>query len=414
MMNFNGSKLLNRMLDNHNTSKALWVTCSLLIALFTTPTFASKTINERVDFSRGLPEESVEDMSVKVLGGAISVGRYYRIMRQRRGTTDYPGISGAFPENYVGSSLRASAANEDFLDERSANLPEQQRDQIGVWQFHRKWHDIIFLNEDANGDFRIGTRDRFEPTLEQKLAAIEYIDRNDYIYERVENTNYFLYEHNGDDLRITLTDTGFLWTNREGDWVAYDFQGKAIVSGDKNSNTITVERDADGFITEYIDRLGQTLVTWEYENRKPVSATDYTGRKVEYVWNGHDLIEVITTRGHSWIYTYREVGDDRVMSSKTDPEDQTFTYNFIVSAGGFITAASSGSSRPDIDIVGDQGPTGIVRGSSGSGGSSTTVRGGGGRSSTIAVAPTLLLRSKTYPDGQLIQYQYFFDFQTDS
>jgi len=265
----------------------------LILFAYSTIASASETIYERVNFAKATHEEIVEDMRVKVLGGHISVQRFYRVMKQypAGGPSDINvGVSGAIGP-YVGNSLRASAANGDFLDQQS-----EKRYDTGVWQFHRKWHDLIFLNAAA-------TSARLTPD------AIKYIDRNDYIYERKKDTDYFEYEHNGADLRITMTDYGYRWTNRDGDWIDYNHDGLATASGDKNNVTITLVRNENGLIHQYKDHLDRVVLSWTYAGVNPASVTDYTGRTVNYTWEGRRLVGVEDTLGNDWSYGYDDFGE---------------------------------------------------------------------------------------------------------
>ncbi|ODS24333.1 hypothetical protein AB835_03990 [Candidatus Endobugula sertula] len=347
--------------------------------------WSSTTILERVNYSYANHEESVEDIKVKILGGDVAVRRYYRIMRQDASDANNNiGLSGALG-NYRGNSLYAG---------KSAGAGSSKR---GVWQFHRQWHDLIFLDRDA---------ERINPTglvpVGGTASVIKYIDRNDYVYIKAPGQNYYHYEYNGADLRITPTDTGYRWSNRKGDWIDYDQSGKALASGNKNDVGITLTRDAQGYIWQYKDHLDKVILTWTYVGDKPTRVEDYTGRRVVYTWTGNDLTAVTTTRGHQWQYAYESVSGNRILTSKTDPEGQTFQYKYQMSTGGYQTIGGSNSSAPDVTIIGNSIPA------------SNSLAAKNTNSYTIAVPPTLVHTAKVYPDGKRQQYTYHYDTNTQA
>jgi RHS repeat-associated protein len=397
-----------------STGKALaaivFSVCLCLIVPSINSAQASTTVSERVDFSRAMPEENVEDMSVKVLGGSISVNRFYRVMKRNPDEAGYPGVSGDL-QGYNGNTLQSEA----FLFEAG----KAKRSDFAVWQFHRRWHDLLFVETrvasatTSGGSSSDGSTTGSGPSSGDSslldAPKPRLIDRNDYLYQLKDGEDYYVYEHNGNDLRITITDTGFRWSNRQGDWIDYDKEGLATRSGNKNGVSINLVRE-NGFITQYKDHFGNTVVTWEYLNGKPIKATDYDGRVVEYKWQGHDLIEVTTTRGHKWKYGYNQIGLNRVMSSKTDPENQTFLYEFQETEGGF-QYSTPGSGGPDVTLIGDDTPVATSPGGSNSGSSSGSSNQIG---FSIPVEPTLMHTAMIYPDGKRVRYQYRYDPQSES
>jgi RHS repeat-associated protein len=400
------AKSNTKLLTGKALAAIIFSVCLCLIVPSINSAQASTTVSERVDFSRAMPEENVEDMSVKVLGGSISVNRFYRVMKRNPDEAGYPGVSGDL-QGYNGNTLQSEA----FLFEAG----KAKRNDFAVWQFHRRWHDLLFVETrvgyatTSGGSSSDGSTTGSGPSsggsslLESPKPRL--IDRNDYLYELKDGEDYYVYEHNGNDLRITITDTGFRWSNRQGDWIDYDQEGLATRSGNKNGVSINLVRE-NGFITHYKDHFGNTVVTWEYLNGKPVKATDYDGRVVEYKWQGHDLVEVTTTRGHKWKYGYSQIGLNRVMTSKTDPENQTFLYEFQQTEGGFQYSTPS-SGGPDVTLIGDDTPVAISSGGS-SGGSSNQA------SFSVPVEPTLMHTAMIYPDGKRVRYQYRYDPQSES
>ncbi|MFQ3248036.1 MAG: hypothetical protein ACI9SP_004696, partial [Arenicella sp.] len=241
------------------TSKALaaivFSVCLCLIVPSINSVQASTTVSERVDFSRAMPEENVEDMSVKVLGGSISVNRFYRVMKRNPDEAGYPGVSGDL-QGYNGNTLQSEA----FLFEAG----KAKRSDFAVWQFHRRWHDLLFVETRVASATTSGSSSSDGSTTGSGASSGDsslldapkprLIDRNDYLYQLKDGEDYYVYEHNGNDLRITITDTGFRWSNRQGDWIDYDEAGLAIRSGNKNGVSINLVRE-NGFITHYKDHF---------------------------------------------------------------------------------------------------------------------------------------------------------------
>ena len=398
----------------------------LLIMMFNiltsvySPVFASNTLMERVDFTKITHEESVHDMTVKVLGGTVEVRRYYRVMsHDEEDLTFNVGLSGALRDEYRGNSLLAKTVK-SFSDQLelsgttsgtgggstggAAHSIERPIFDIGVWQFHRRWHDLIFLGKEVNRENASGGLD-VNVTYSPK-----YIDRNDYIYVKEPDQDYYQYRYNGADLRITKTSTGYRWSDRQGNWIDYNNDGKALASGDHNNVGITLVRNGDGLITQYKDQTGRVVLTWTYAGNRPVKVEDYTGRSVTYGWSDNVLTSVTTSRGDVWRYEYEEMdngtgGTNKILNKKIDPEDQAFEYRYQMSTGGYQEVVSS-SSSPDISVLGGE-QIGV----------STSSGGGGNRSSfavSTAVPPTLTYTGKVFPDGKRIDYSYYYDANSQS
>ncbi|MGH1542728.1 MAG: RHS repeat-associated core domain-containing protein [Arenicella sp.] len=398
---------------------------AVLLATGLTSAWASKTIYETNNYTKATHEEMVEDMRVKVLGGSIAVNRYYRVVKQRTidadGNVLYVGVSGATGA-FSGNSLRGRAGSVSrstgggsASGSASAIDVGQANASYGVWQFHRKWHDLVFLDRDLstfnivasahiNGDGGSGggaslNGSTYEPKDPVESGGAKYIDRNDFVYIKKPGSDYYEYQHNGADLRITEIDGGYRWSNRRGDWVEYNDKGKATRSGDRNDVSITLVRNSEGYISQYKDHLGRVVLTYSYVGNKPVRVEDYTGRRVSYDWDGNYLKKVTTTRGHDWSYDYEAVGNNVVLTKKTDPENQTFTYNYEMSGGGYIAVSNSNG---NISTLGDATSVASFVNNGGGGGSYASGR-------SIAVPSMLMHTAKVYPDGKRQRYQYFYD-----
>jgi len=86
---------------------------------------------------------------------------------------------------------------------------------------------------------------------------------------------------------------------------------------DKNGNTVTLNRNAQGLI-QSITAAGQTVLTYSYNAGRIQFITDHTGRRVEYHYTDDLLISVRDVRGEVWHYDYDETGQ---LTGYTDPEN---------------------------------------------------------------------------------------------
>ncbi|MCU7937401.1 MAG: RHS domain-containing protein [Candidatus Thiodiazotropha sp. (ex Dulcina madagascariensis)] len=131
--------------------------------------------------------------------------------------------------------------------------------------------------------------------------------------------------------KITRTDTGYRWTNREADWIDYDPQGKIQSYGNKAGATATFTYDANGRRASVRDRLGNTVFTYEYNPQGQLRFVRGDGnRQVEYRYTGDLLTEVIDARGKTWRYTYSNTSPDSPprLTTTTDPNNRITTISY--------------------------------------------------------------------------------------
>lgn len=130
---------------------------------------------------------------------------------------------------------------------------------------------------------------------------------------------------------IVRTTTGYRWTNRNEDWIDYDPQGIIQAYGDKAGATATFTYDANGRRASVDDRLGNAIITYEYDAQDRVRFVRAEGnRSVEYRYEGDQLIEVIDVRGKSWRYTYNNTNPDNPpqLATTTDPANRITTITY--------------------------------------------------------------------------------------
>ncbi|WP_435106698.1 RHS repeat-associated core domain-containing protein [Arhodomonas sp. AD133] len=85
-----------------------------------------------------------------------------------------------------------------------------------------------------------------------------------------------------------------------------------------------------------LDHHGQTAFTVDYDGEGRIARlTDRTGRTVTYHYDADGaLVRVTDVRGEDWRYTYDTLGDERVLTSRTDPDDRVTEFRHKQTGGG--------------------------------------------------------------------------------
>jgi large repetitive protein len=225
------------------------------------------------NYSTGLYEETVVDMRVKVMGGEIKIDRQWK---------------------------------------------------DGRWIFNPSWADLKFFYPSVNSDLQSPGE-----------STPSTINRNTFSYRQKNNTSsIYVYDKRK---TIVSSETGYRWSDREGDWINYDQDGKIQVYGNRNNVTVSFGRDAQGRIETVKDHFNKAIIAFAYDtNSRIVSVTDYSGRSVVYTWSGNDLVKVKDVRGFEWQYAYQTMIGYRVMIRKTDPEGRVINVNHVIVGGGQV------------------------------------------------------------------------------
>ncbi len=154
-------------------------------------------------------------------------------------------------------------------------------------------------------------------------------------------------------LRYTITgkNNGYVWKDHAGNRINYDHYGRMTDYEDRNGNQVAVIRDANGAITEVKDALGNTVISYAWEDipgaapiknvagatytpQRLVSLTDYTGRKVVYQWDAsNNLTQVTDVLGQAWLYTYSATGE---LTGQTNPDERVVKYS--ISQKGIVSS----------------------------------------------------------------------------
>ncbi len=205
---------------------------------------------------------------------------------------------------------------------------------------------------------------------------------------------------------ITKTADGHTWSDGKGNKMAYDTAGKIQYMEDANGNKITMERDAQGRIGTIKDPVDATVLTIEYiaiDSDKILSVEDYTGRKIEYVWDGDKIKRVKDVRGEYTDYGYSHYdikeGMD-VLSSEKDPMDRVTTINYKLDPGGMICVPKTVDPGERVTYTQNAG--------GGTGGTTYAVM---GCEYQITVPKNLTMRGITLPGEAAPSktYDYFYD-----
>lgn len=107
---------------------------------------------------------------------------------------------------------------------------------------------------------------------------------------------------------------GYRKSQKSGDWVDYNTQGQVVAMGDRNNNTIWLQRDNTGRMVALVDGSGRVLQTLHYTGElitevrdQPVSGLegDLPARSIKYKYDDRNRLTHITdVRGHTIEYGY--------------------------------------------------------------------------------------------------------------
>ncbi|MCW8200575.1 hypothetical protein D8B23_19750, partial [Verminephrobacter aporrectodeae subsp. tuberculatae] len=110
------------------------------------------------------------------------------------------------------------------------------------------------------------------------------------------------------------TAKGFRWSKRNGDWMDYDAQGQGVAFGDRNGNTIWLQRDDQGRLLSTVDDSGHTLLSFHYTGELLTEVKDYPlatvagdlpSRSIKYQYDEKNrLTQTTDPRGNTIQYAY--------------------------------------------------------------------------------------------------------------
>ncbi len=274
-----------------------WIYIALaLVSMSVAPlAFALTVVKQGPEYNTGQYEQTVVDIQVKVMGGEIA---YTRKLKQ------------------------------------------------GQWQFVRQWNNIAYKQVLVIGHLEGESEYRDDTNI---------ILRNGYAYKLEHNSAPALYRYD-DEKYISQSDSGFRWQDRSGEWIEYALDKKIKSYGNSQGVIAQFVHNMDGQISQVNDRFDSTVLTLTYENNKPKTITDYTGRKVTYLWEGGQLTQVTDVSGYHWLYSYDSYQSTsssmvtQALASVTDPEARLLTINNTKVGGTTLETCELVGSDPGTHI----------------------------------------------------------------
>jgi RHS repeat-associated protein len=112
---------------------------------------------------------------------------------------------------------------------------------------------------------------------------------------------------------VTLAN-GYRWIDKGGDWIDYSNRGQMVAWGDRNNNTVWLQRDSDGIVRGVVDANGHVIYTLHYTGVLVTEVRDYPvagnaldlpARSVKYGYDAANrLTRVTDARGFDTFYEY--------------------------------------------------------------------------------------------------------------
>jgi RHS repeat-associated protein len=120
---------------------------------------------------------------------------------------------------------------------------------------------------------------------------------------------------------------GYRWIDKGGDWIDYSNRGQMVAWGDRNNNTVWLQRDSDGVVRSVVDANGHVVYSLHYSGALVTEVRDYPvagnsldlpPRSVKYGYDAANrLTRVTDARGFDTVYEYD--AQNRIVRI-TDPE----------------------------------------------------------------------------------------------
>lgn len=156
---------------------------------------------------------------------------------------------------------------------------------------------------------------------------------------------------------LTSVASGWRWSDRAGDWAEYDDDGRISRYGDKNNNTVWLQRNAAGQIVRIIDGgtaavSGNVIITLHYDAKgyltqakdwpQAGNSLDLAQRTVTYTYDTQGRMTGVTdVRGNTTAYEY---DSKQRLTKTTDPRggETKLTYDAEGTSVKTMTAADGG------------------------------------------------------------------------
>jgi len=187
------------------------------------------------------------------------------------------------------------------------------------WYLNPAWADLDLVLDDADG--------QIIKSIGRTGAKFEKQNDDLFVLKEADHAYFIRTVRNEAGHR-----TGLRWTDRLGNAIDYDADGKVISYNDHNGIAVHFGRDAQGHITEVRDHNhvapAPALLTWTWSGEKVTAISDYSGRSVQYHYTGDNLTEVIDVLQHPWGYSYVGAAATPLMHTETDAEGRVTTIDY--------------------------------------------------------------------------------------
>lgn len=187
----------------------------------------------------------------------------------------------------------------------------------GRWYLNPAWAELRFV-------------------LDPLDSSIKTIDRAGTLYQRSGTADLYTYKQ----VSIQKTDSGWRWSDQQGNWINYDSKGRPLAYGNASNVKVSFELDKEGRRTAIKDNNNELVYSLDYDNQDHlIKATDRSGRSVSYSWAGDKLTKVTDVMGNVWKYGYDKNGQ---LNSRTDPDGGVTKIDYVQSVKSFRVAMGSG------------------------------------------------------------------------
>jgi RHS repeat-associated protein len=179
------------------------------------------------------------------------------------------------------------------------NVSWSRNYERNAWQFTPAWARLQFTLDDLDG-------------------SVLRIDRAGDEYEKIASDgSLFRF-----DARMTIsrTESGWRWADRDGNWVDYAVDGRALQFGNRRGDTVSLHYSGEQ-LTSVSDRNGRTVLTLTWTGAQLTEVRDFSNRTVRYRYSNGLLSEVDDVRGKTWRYAYTH----GKLSQLIDPLDRRTT-----------------------------------------------------------------------------------------
>jgi len=220
---------------------------------------------------------------------------------------------------------------------------------IAGWELNPNWRNLTFLDlageplsisryvSVENGGTFTGSDDTAPPVGTIMRGSFAYP-----AFSRATRTKFV--DSQDKSLTIAKTETGYKWSDRQGNWIEYNFFGIAQAYGDKNDVKVSFVRDSQGRVIKINDHFDKEVITYDYSDPARLVVSDYAGRQVIYSGDFRFMDKVTDVRGNDWLYEYTNILGASVLTKKTDPElRETLIGQVKVSGGVQRSGAANGT-----------------------------------------------------------------------